>query len=95
MTSNAGDSSPRSALEDQSYTHSLAAAARETSAAKGPIPFSQRKIKTDGGATILGSRDALAERRRQMFARKVQEKRGDRRWEVRGEDVSILFSITA
>lgn len=56
-------------------------------------PFSQRKIKTDGGATLLGSRDALAERRRRMFARKVQEKRGDRRWEVRGEDVSWLFPL--
>ena len=57
------------------------------------MPFSQRKIKTDPGATLLRSRDALAEKRRQIFIRKVAEKRGNKRWEVRSEDVSLFLFI--
>ena len=50
-----------------------------------PLPYSKRAIKRAPAV----SQDALTERRRGMFLRKVREGREDRRFERHGEDVSI------
>lgn len=49
-----------------------------------PLPFSKRAIKR--APTV--SQDALTERRRGIFLKKVREGREDRRFERHGEDVS-------
>jgi hypothetical protein len=51
------------------------------------LPFSKRAIKRAPAV----SQDALTERRRGMFLKKVREGREDRRFERHGEDVSILL----
>ena len=52
-----------------------------------PLPYSKRAIKRAPAV----SQDALTERRRGMFLKKVREGREDRRFERHGEDVSILL----
>lgn len=54
-----------------------------------PVPYAKRAIKR---APVV-SQDALKERRRGMFLKKVREGREDKRFEKHGEDVSILFCI--
>jgi hypothetical protein len=51
------------------------------------LPYSKRAIKR--APTV--SQDALTERRRGMFLRKVREGREDKRFERHGEDVSIFL----
>jgi hypothetical protein len=53
-------------------------------ATAAPMPFANRAIKK---APVV-SQDALKERRRGMFLKKVKEGREDRRFERHGEDVS-------
>jgi hypothetical protein len=53
------------------------------------LPYSKRAIKR--APTV--SQDALTERRRGMFLRKVREGREDKRFERHGEDVSIFLDI--
>ena len=53
------------------------------------VPYSQRAIKRAPAV----SQDALKERRRGMFLRKVREGREESRWGRRGEDVSILLAF--
>ena len=50
-----------------------------------PVPYAKRVIKR---APVV-SQDALKERRRGMFLKKVREGREDKRFEKHGEDVSI------
>ena len=52
------------------------------------LPYSKRAIKRAPAV----SQDALTERRRGMFLKKVREGREDRRFERHGEDVSIHFN---
>jgi hypothetical protein len=52
--------------------------------APAPLPYSKRAIKRAPAV----SQDALTERRRGMFLKKVREGRADRRFERHGEDVS-------
>jgi hypothetical protein len=54
-----------------------------------PVPYAKRAIKR---APVV-SQDALKERRRGMFLKKVREGREDKRFEKHGEDVSILFAL--
>jgi hypothetical protein len=51
---------------------------------KKELPFSKRAIKSN---PIIQSRDAVKERRRNLFLRKVQDDRDDRRWASRGDQV--------
>jgi hypothetical protein len=53
-----------------------------------PVPYAKRAIKR---APVV-SQDALKERRRGMFLKKVREGREDKRFEKHGEDVSIPFA---
>lgn len=48
------------------------------------MPFSSRPIKT---AAAAQKPDALSQRRRDIFLKQVRERREDRRWDARGEDV--------
>jgi hypothetical protein len=57
--------------------------------APAPLPYSKRAIKRAPAV----SQDALTERRRGMFLKKVREGREDRRFERHGEDVSIASSL--
>lgn len=50
------------------------------------VPYSKRAIKRAPAV----SQDALKERRRGMFLKKVREGREDKRFERHGEDVSVL-----
>ena len=52
-----------------------------------PVPYAKRAIKR---APVV-SQDALKERRRGMFLKKVREGREDKRFEKHGEDVSITL----
>lgn len=52
-----------------------------------PVPYAKRAIKR---APVV-SQDALKERRRGMFLKKVREGREDKRFEKHGEDVSIYY----
>ena len=54
-----------------------------------PVLYAKRAIKR---APVV-SQDALKERRRGMFLKKVREGREDKRFEKHGEDVSIPFTI--
>ncbi|KAF2809671.1 uncharacterized protein BDZ99DRAFT_463445 [Mytilinidion resinicola] len=51
------------------------------------IPFSKRAIKAN---PVVQTRDAVKERRRDMFFKKVQQDRDDRRWASRGEQLLRL-----
>lgn len=51
-----------------------------------PVPYAKRAIKK---APVV-SQDALKERRRGMFLKKVREGRENKRFEKHGEDVSIV-----
>ena len=51
-----------------------------------PVPYAKRAIKR---APVV-SQDALKERRRGIFLKKVREGREDKRFERHGEDVSLL-----
>ena len=53
-----------------------------------PVPYAKRAIKR---APVV-SQDALKERRRGMFLKKVREGREDKRFEKHGEDVSIPYT---
>jgi hypothetical protein len=57
--------------------------------ATAPLPYSKRAIKRAPAV----SQDALTERRRGMFLKKVREGREDKRFERHGEDVSICLSL--
>ncbi|KAF2262285.1 hypothetical protein CC78DRAFT_618684 [Lojkania enalia] len=52
---------------------------------KMPVP--QRAYKPN---PVMQSRDAVKERRREMFFKRVQKDRDDRKWEVRGEQIQLL-----
>lgn len=54
---------------------------------KKELPFSKRTIKSN---PIIQSRDAVKERRRDLFLRKVQDDRDDRRWASRGDQILRL-----
>lgn len=54
-----------------------------------PVPYSKRAIKR--APTV--SQDALKERRRGMFLKKVREGREDKRFEKHGEDVSLPLRL--
>lgn len=54
-----------------------------------PVPYSKRAIKR---APVV-SQDALKERRRGMFLKKVREGREDKRFEKHGEDVSFPLHL--
>lgn len=61
----------------------------------GGIPFSQRAIKAVPMAAALNTRpDALRERRRDIFLKKVRREREDRRWDGRVEDVSFFECLS-
>jgi hypothetical protein len=61
---------------------------------KKPVP--QRPHKPN---PVMQSRDAAAQRRRDMFFRRVQKERDDKKWNARGEQVgrrcSVLLSYIA
>lgn len=57
--------------------------------ASSHMPFPARPIKT-APATVNRS-DALRERRRNIFLKKVQQNRDDTRWGTRVEDVSLIL----
>jgi len=59
----------------------------ERSGASKDAPFSKRVIKAN---TVMQSRDAVKERRRDIFFKKVQQHRDDRRWANRGESILRL-----
>lgn len=59
---------------------------------KKELPFSKRAIKSN---PIIRSRDAVKERRRDLFLRKVQDDRDDRRWASRGDQVDNPWSTLA
>jgi hypothetical protein len=76
-------SSENDASKPQHFTFSAPAPA------PAPLPYSKRAIKRAPAV----SQDALTERRRGMFLKKVREGREDRRFERHGEDVSILALV--
>jgi len=49
-----------------------------------PLPFSKRPVRAN---PAIQSRDAVKEKRRDMFLKRVQQDREERRWEGRGEQV--------
>lgn len=53
------------------------------------VPYSKRAIKRAPAV----SQDALKERRRGMFLKKVREGREDKRFLSHGEDVSIILVV--
>lgn len=53
------------------------------------LAYSKRDIKRAPTA----NQDALKDKRRGMFLRKVREGRDDKRFEARGEDVSISNAV--
>ena len=55
------------------------------------LAYSKRDIKKAPAA----SQDALKDKRRGMFLRKVREGREDRRFEARGEDVCHVVHLTS
>lgn len=55
--------------------------------AKAPVP--QRAHKPN---PVIQSRDAVAQRRREMFFRRVQKDRDDKKWDARGDQVCVDFS---
>ncbi|OCL02586.1 hypothetical protein AOQ84DRAFT_304443 [Glonium stellatum] len=59
--------------------------------AKKGLPFSKRLIKPN---PIIQNRDAVKERRRDLFLRKVQDDRDDRRWASRGDQILQLDFIS-
>ncbi|KAF2491086.1 hypothetical protein BU16DRAFT_493850 [Lophium mytilinum] len=59
----------------------------ERSGSNKDIPFSKRAIKAN---PVVQTRDAVKERRRDMFFKKVQQDRDDRRWASRGEQILRL-----
>ena len=74
-----------SANSDASTTKPQNSSFSFSAPAQQPLPYSKRAIKR--APTV--SQDALTERRRGMFLRKVREGREDKRFERHGEDVSI------
>ena len=40
---------------------------------------------------VMQTRDAATKRRRDMFFRRVQDNRDDKKWEVRGEQVRVII----
>lgn len=54
---------------------------------KKPVP-QQREYKKN---PVMQNRDATSQRRRDMFFRRVQKDREDRKWEARGEQVCATF----
>lgn len=58
--------------------------------AKPDAPFSRRPVRAN---PAMQSRDAAKEKRRDMFLKRVQQDREDRRWEVRGEQVGNPPSV--
>lgn len=75
-----------SANSDASTTKPQNSSFSFSAPAQQPLPYSKRAIKR--APTV--SQDALTERRRGMFLRKVREGREDKRFERHGEDVSIF-----
>lgn len=69
---------------DTSMTNSTP---QQASNQQSHVPFSSRPVKT---APIPRS-DALRERRRDMFLRKVRQSRDDNKWDSRIDDVRITF----
>ncbi|KAF2086064.1 hypothetical protein K490DRAFT_66990 [Saccharata proteae CBS 121410] len=59
----------------------------DPSNAKNDVPFAKRGYKPN---PILKSRHSVTERRRDLFLKKVQEKRDDRRWEGREDQILRL-----
>ncbi|KAF2184266.1 hypothetical protein K469DRAFT_688753 [Zopfia rhizophila CBS 207.26] len=55
-------------------------------------PMSKRAYKPN---PVVQSRDAVKERRRDMFFKRVQKDRDDRRWEARGEQIQRLDFISS
>lgn len=55
---------------------------------KKPIPYSRRAIKA---VPIPQGRSATQERRRDLFLKKVQQDRDEKRWEARGDQVKRYF----
>jgi hypothetical protein len=76
-----------SANSDASTTKPQNSSFSFSAPAQQPLPYSKRAIKR--APTV--SQDALTERRRGMFLRKVREGREDKRFERHGEDVSIFL----
>ncbi|KAK5169313.1 hypothetical protein LTR04_005648 [Oleoguttula sp. CCFEE 6159] len=52
-----------------------------------PVAFSKRPVKAN---PALQSRDVVKERRRNLFLKKVQQGRDNRRWEARGDQVGYV-----
>jgi hypothetical protein len=51
---------------------------------KNNTPVPQRAHKVN---PVIQNRDAVAQRRREMFFRRVQKQRDDKKWDARGEQV--------
>jgi hypothetical protein len=51
---------------------------------KNNTPMSQRTHKAN---PVIQSRDVVAQRRREMFFRRVQKERDDKKWDARGDQV--------
>ncbi|KAF2793567.1 hypothetical protein K505DRAFT_305567 [Melanomma pulvis-pyrius CBS 109.77] len=58
--------------------------------AKAPVP--QRTHKPN---PVIQSRDAVAQRRREMFFRRVQKDRDDKKWDARGDQIQHLDFISS
>ena len=72
--------SPRSAnVLSRPFTFTMAAPSQS-----GKTPVPQRTHKPN---PVMQGRDAVAQRRRDMFFRRVQKGRDDKKWDARGEQV--------
>ncbi|KAF1960168.1 hypothetical protein CC80DRAFT_438751 [Byssothecium circinans] len=69
------------------FTFTMASSSNE----KRAVPVSQRAYKPN---PLVQSRDAAAQKRRDMFFRKVQKGRDDKKWDARGEQIQRLDYIS-
>ncbi|KAF2635139.1 hypothetical protein P280DRAFT_412183 [Massarina eburnea CBS 473.64] len=58
---------------------------------KTPPPTTQRAYKPN---PVLQTRDAATQKRRDMFFRRVQKERDDKKWDARGEQIQRLDYVT-
>jgi len=61
------------------FSFTMAASSQKTNT---PVPQRAHKVNP-----VIQNRDAVAQRRREMFFRRVQKERDDKKWDARGEQV--------
>lgn len=55
-----------------------------------PVPQRAHKVNP-----VIQNRDAVAQRRREMFFRRVQKQRDDKKWDARGEQVRLSIDASS